>query len=123
MGVAVYTLRKSDRNSSVATLVTLNDGFRQAWQRFLSAEGERRDYEFAELMNLLEIACAIDKEKSLVGVSRELAREYLGHVVQLLELNDDAQNRIAAAAHDPTTFKYIRLFQARARRRNRLTRN
>lgn len=107
--VAVYAIRRSNRNASVATVVTLNEGFRQAWHRFLTAQGTARDYEFAELMNLLEIACAIEWEESLTGVSREIASEYLAQNLQLLQSNDYAREKIQAAVHAPTTFKYISL--------------
>jgi hypothetical protein len=114
--VAIYAIRRGNRNTSAATLVMLNDGFRQAWQRFFAAD-DNKDHEFSELMNLLEIACGIHKEKSLVGVSRELSQEYLEHVLLLLEANEDARRRIEAAIHTPTTFKYIARFRTKMRRR------
>lgn len=110
--IAIYAIRRGNKNSSVATLVTLNDGYRQAWQRFLAAKGDQREYEFSELMNLLEVGCAIDAEKSLVGVSREIAREYLTHALQLLDAHEEARRLTMAASHDPTTFKYVRRFRA-----------
>jgi len=92
-------------------MVTLNEAFRQAWHRFLSADTETgRQYEFSELMNLLEIGCAIYLERSLSGVSRELTEEYLGNTLSLLEANVDARRRIELMRHSKTTFKYIRLF-------------
>jgi hypothetical protein len=117
LGVALYAIRRSNRNSSVATLVTLNEGFRQAWQRYLSAAEATKDHEFSELANLLEIACGIHWEKSLFGVSRELSQEYVEHVLLLLEGNDDARQRLVRAVHAPTTFKYIGRFRAEMRKR------
>ena len=114
--MATYAVRRGNRNSSVATLVTLNDGFRQAWMRFFAADSNK-DHEFSELMNLLEIACGVHYEKSLVGVSRELSQEYLDHVLLLLEGNEDTRTRIASAIHAPTTFKYIARYRAKMRRR------
>jgi len=112
LGIAIYAVRKGNRNSSAATLVTLNDGFRQAWLRFLNAKDEQTmQAEFSELMNLIEIACAIYLEKSLSGVSRELAREYLEGILNLIKSNADARSRIEAMRHSPTTFKYIRKFR------------
>jgi hypothetical protein len=98
-------------------MVTLNDGFRQGWQRVFSPDANK-DHEFSELLNLLEIACGIHKEKSLVGVSRELSREYIEHVILLPEGNEDARRRMEAAIHTPTTFKYISWFRTDMRGRN-----
>jgi hypothetical protein len=115
--VAIYAIRRGNLNASVATLVTLNDGFRQGWQRVFSA-GADRDHEFAELLNLLEIGCGIHKEKSLVGVSRELSREYIEQVILLMEEDDDSRRQIEKAINTPKTFKYIAWFRQNMRRRN-----
>src|SRR6266849_6392399 len=71
--------------ASAATFVTLNEGFRQAWERCLRPQDEdATNYELAELLNLLEIACAIYLEKSLSGNSRKLISEYLESALSLL---------------------------------------
>jgi hypothetical protein len=119
LGVALYAIRRSSLSSSVATLVTLNDGFRQAWQRYLEATEQAKDYEFSELANLMEIASAIHMEKSLFGISRELSSEYLEHVLLLIEGNDDARRRLEAGIHKPNTFKYIASFRVSMRKRQR----
>ena len=111
---ALYAIRRSNKNSSAATLVTLYEGFRQAWQRFLDAKKANDDaglqYELSELLNLFELACGIYSEHSLVGVSRELAHAYIEESWVLLENNDDAKKRIRRMLTDPKTFKYIRKF-------------
>jgi hypothetical protein len=116
--VAVYTARRSNRASSVATLVTLNDGFRELWRSYFAAALEQKDHEFDELLNLLEIACGIHCEKSLVGIARELSQEYVEHVLLLIERSPEARARLERAVHAPTTFKHIARFRARMRRRN-----
>lgn len=74
--VAWFGIRRADNNSSASLLVTLNDGFRQAWQRYLSGKNdEQKQYELAELMNLLEIACALYNGGSLSGMSRKIVEE------------------------------------------------
>ena len=110
-------IRRSDRNSSIASLITLNDNFRQAWARFLSAQGEAKAYEFDELLNMLEVASAIDGERSFVGAARELMREYLRSSLEIIESNAEAKRLMKEAATASTTFKYIREFEERERRR------
>lgn len=116
--VAVYTVRRSNRTSSVATLVTLNDGFRELWRSYFAAAPEQKDHEFDELLNLLEIACGIHCEKSMVGVARELSREYVEHLLLLIERSPEARAHLERALHTPNTFKYIGRFRRRMRRRN-----
>jgi len=84
---------------------------RQGWERFLRAEDEpAKQYQFAELLNACEIACAFCVKKVFVGVSHELLTEYLDDVMHLLDTNDDAKSRLEALIHSPTTFKYIRRY-------------
>jgi hypothetical protein len=118
LAVAVNTVRRSNRTSSVATLVTLNDGFRELWKSYFAAAPEQKDHEFFELLNLLEIACGIHCEKSLVGIARELSQEYVEHVLLLIERTPEACARLEHAVHAPTTFRYIARFRARMRRRD-----
>ena len=73
LGVSWYGIRRSNKTTSTGTLVTLNEGFRQAWGRFLSDEVEDREYELAELMNLFEIACAAYDEGSIHGQLSHIA--------------------------------------------------
>lgn len=116
--VSRYAIRKSNRNSSCATLVTLNEGFRQAWQRFLSAENTERQYEFAELMNLFEIACAIQAERSLSGNSQGLMEDYLDRTLSLLENNEDSRLRMLQMLDSQNTFIYVQRFlESRSRPR------
>lgn len=116
LGVPVFSIHRSNLNSSVSSFLALNEGFRQAWVRYIHSDAEQRDHEFAELMNLLEIACAVQLEGSLFGVSRELTAEYIKESLTLLDEHEDARVRYERAIHSPTTFKYIRMFRARMRR-------
>lgn len=112
--VSWYAIYRGNRNSSAATLVALNDGFRQGWQRYLDAKSEsNRHYEFAELANLFEIACAILHEGSLFGVSRKLTRAYLTQTLKLIMGNGDARERLRVLRDAPDTFEYLKKFLLR----------
>jgi hypothetical protein len=106
--VAWYGIRRSNRTTSAATMVTLNEGFRGAWGRFLAAQGESRSYELAELLNLFEIACAIYIEKSLTGNSRKLMAEYLEGILRVLVANEYTCQEITPLLQTPSTFIFIK---------------
>ena len=91
--VSWFGIWRANRTTSAATLVTLNEGFRQAWTRFFDAQQEGQHYELAELLNLFEIACAIYLEKSLSGNARALMFEYLDNVLQHLVRNSTRMSR------------------------------
>lgn len=108
--IAWRALRRADLSSSAATLLSLNEAYREAWARFLGTEEANRQYEFSELMNLIEIGAAIYIEKALTGAARELHEEYLRDVLKIIENHTDARNRIEEMRHSSTTFKYTKKF-------------
>ena len=66
------------------------------------------NYELAELLNLLEIACAIYLEKSLSGNSRKLIFEYLDSVLSLLIKNSSLNDRVPRLLQTEKTFIFIK---------------
>jgi hypothetical protein len=111
IGVACYTVYKTNRSSSVATYVSINEAFRQAWDRFFEAVDQRARYkELCNLMNLLEMSCAIHQEHSLVGISKGMLKTYLNDVLKLLIEDEYANSQIARMMHSSDTFEYIKEF-------------
>jgi hypothetical protein len=111
LAVAWFAIVRGNKNSSAAILITLNDLFRQGWQRFLSeTDSNKRQFELAELFNLFEIACAIHSEKALVGVSRELMTEYLNFTLDHLQENKEAMAAFERLTQTDETFRYMRQF-------------
>jgi hypothetical protein len=111
-----YGVYRGNRNSSAASLIALNEAWRQAWERYLLAEGDvAKQHQFAELLNILEIACALKIKRVLTGPSREILTEYLDGVLTLLKSSNDAKDRLGNLIHAPTTFKYIGQYLRRLR--------
>jgi hypothetical protein len=124
IGYAVRSLARSCKNSSAASYITLNGEFRQAWRRYFDArrrlaartsqslpiEEWEVQAEFSELLNVFEIACAIHLEGSLVGVTADLAKNYLATTLYALEDDSDSMERLAKAIHSPTTLEHVRAF-------------
>lgn len=118
--VSYLAIVRGNKNGSAASLITLNEAFRQAWERFLGAEGDDlRKHQFAELVNLLEIACALEFDKALVGKPRELLTEYLSDVFDMLNENEMARRLIAELISGPSTMKYVRKFIERRKKMRR----
>lgn len=114
--VALLALRRSDKNTSAATLVTLNEAFTAAWQRYLAPKA-KRDFEFGNLANLLEIGCAFHHEGSIHGASKEILGHYLESILGMIEELPDARKRLQALREDPDNFKYIIRFLTKRRTR------
>jgi hypothetical protein len=112
LGISVYAILRANKTTSASTLVTLNEGFRQAWERCLQTppEADAANYNLAELLNLLEIGCAIYQEKSLTGNSRELMADYLGNVLSLLIKTQGFNDRALHLLQTERTFIFIKKF-------------
>jgi hypothetical protein len=108
--LAAYAIYRSNRNTSAATLVTLNEALRQAWDRLLPPGGNIDVSQFAELMNLFEIACAISLERSLAGNSKSLMAHYLNSVSKMLINNQTTKSEIPKLLHEKSTFQYVKKF-------------
>jgi hypothetical protein len=81
---ANHAIGRANKTTSAATMVTLSEGFRSAWGRLVSAEEQQKSDEVAELLNLLEIACAIRMEGCLSGNSARLLEDYLKSVLRIV---------------------------------------
>lgn len=112
LGISIYAILRANKTTSAATLVTLNEGFRQAWERCLHAmpEPDATSYNLAELLNLFEIACAIYLEKSLTGKSRKLMYEYLGSNLSLLIRTPVINDQALRLLQTKETFIFIKKF-------------
>jgi hypothetical protein len=112
--ISWYAIVRANKTTSAATLVALNEGFRQAWERCLQLRPTEQQaeltYQLAELLNLLEIACGVYLERSVSGNSRQLLVEYLNGVLSLLIKNPSFSNQIPQLLQTEKTFIFIKRF-------------
>lgn len=121
LSVAIFTVWRSDRNASAATLVTLYEALRSAWGRYLQAEApERREFEVAELANLLELACAVYLDGGVHGAAREMLGEYLNEVLEILGSDREMRKQLSELKERPNTYKYLKRFLTQARLQGKL---
>lgn len=112
LGISLYAIVRANATTSAATFVTLNEGFRQAWDRCLQpgAGQGAENAGLAELLNLLEIACAIYLEGSVSGNSRGLIAEYLNSVLSLLTKSPVLNPQVPPLLQTKDTFIFIKKF-------------
>ncbi len=110
LAVAFLAIRRGDNNSSAALLVTFNENFRSSWQRILHSDESDRQFELAELMNLVEIACLIQREKSIHGRAAKLLDDYIKQAVGHVLHNQSLASEIPSLFQDETTFENITYF-------------
>jgi hypothetical protein len=122
--VAIFTLRRGNKNSSVASMIPLNAEIREMWDQYTAsitsiAFTSLQELEVLELevlsklerlMNVLEIAAAIEVEGTLSGVSRVLMRDHLERLLNEIMDNDYTSAQVSRLFQDETTYIFIRRF-------------
>jgi hypothetical protein len=105
---AARQLSLGRKAASAGVTIPLNDAFRERWSAFFAAETDKeRKYQFAELANALEIACAISRDKVLYGASKDVLEHYLVGAFQVIESSADATQLLGQLLETPKTFENI----------------
>jgi hypothetical protein len=122
-GLSIYAISRANKTTSAATLMVLNEGFRQAWERCLKQSQTPTDlsYNVAELLNLIEIACAAYIERSVSGHSRTLLIEYLNSGLSIIISTPLLNDRVPKLLQDEKTFIFIKKFLRKKKRRAALS--
>jgi hypothetical protein len=115
--VTARQLRIGRKAASAGAFIALNESLRQAWLHFSNIDDGRKQYAFADVMNLLESACVIFDEKIFVGKVETLLEDYLCHVFILIQDSDDARGRIEQMILTDRTFEHIVRFLRQHRKR------
>ncbi|HEY1721056.1 MAG TPA: hypothetical protein VGG27_07405 [Magnetospirillaceae bacterium] len=110
---AFRAIRRSDQNASAATLVAIQEAFRTTWDAYFAADADGKGYRLGDLANVLETACAIDKEKIFVGAMQMLLHEYLVSVLRDIKGSPEVRKKLRELAQNDRTFEYLRGFLKR----------
>ena len=116
--VAARQLFHGRRGTSAAALIALNESFRQAWLQFTNAGTEdAKQHNLADVMNLLDLTCAIFEDRLFVGRGGQLLEDYLCDTLILIGQSQDARPRIEAMMMTEKTFEHVVRFLQRHRDR------
>ncbi len=105
-------------------MIPLNAEIRDMWDGYVSSFttiGTKSPYEFSQLereilvklerlMNVLELAAAIEVEGTLSGVSRILMSDYLRRTLDDIISDDYTNSKVSELLQDDTTYIFIRRF-------------
>ncbi len=105
-------------------MIPLNAEIREMWEQYVESFGSAPSETALELetlergiatklerlMNVLEIAAAIEVEGTLSGVSRQLMRDYLRRMLDIIISDDYTNSRVSDLLQDEKTYIFIRRF-------------
>jgi hypothetical protein len=105
---AIIQFSLARRAGSAATVIPLFDGFRDCWVAYRGSKTESdRNFYFAELVNTLEVACAISRDRVLAGATQYVLEQYIVSVFQLIEGSPDALKSLTGLSQTSETFENI----------------
>lgn len=109
-GLAYWTLRKGNINSSAALSLTISEAYSSGWTKFLEAPPQFEKYELGELLNKLESGATLFHEGAFVGLAKTLQEKAIKNAIKVL--SEDLLNRQNARElmDQETTFKELRKF-------------
>ena len=68
------------------------------------------DFEFGEILNLLEGTCHLYNQQTIHGATREMIRDYLREILPAVFQDKESKKRIAKSFSGQNTFCHIRRF-------------
>ncbi|PZA09623.1 hypothetical protein DNX69_22940 [Rhodopseudomonas palustris] len=96
---------------SATALIALAQSFRSGWYLVRTSKNDdERGYHFADLMNELEIACAVIRDEVFFDKSKDLLECYLLDVFDGIERDEQTLALLRPCLADATTFENIRVF-------------
>lgn len=105
------SLNLQSRAHDLASHLMLTERFSDAWRKFRAAEpGDDRDYEFTEILNLIEGVCLLHNRGALHKSTREIMGDYLKEVIEHFHKNDYARERVKKTMSSETTYAEMRSF-------------
>lgn len=103
------SLRLQARATDGSSYLELMARFSDAWRRFRDAD-EHKDYEFRELLNLIEASCHLCRYGVLGRASKEMMEESLKENIKGIVENSYSRPHLKQAVSGPKTFSEMRRF-------------
>ena len=98
------------RAADFSSYLGLMDRYSQAWRGLKEASEDDKDFEFRELLNLIEATCHLYNRKRLGSATRTQIAAYLKEILGGIQKSDYAMKHIVDAISGPETFKEIASF-------------
>jgi len=110
-GVAYWTLRKGNINSSASLSLAISETYSSAWSRYLEATDPHIEkYELGELLNSLESGATLFHQGAFVGLAKALQEKAIKNAVKVLSEDPVNRDNARELMDQATTFRELRKF-------------
>ena len=105
--------RLQARSKDYSNYLDLMTRFSKAWRQFRVAKKSDKEYEFRELLNLIEASCHLLRHGALGPASKEMLKDYLSETISSIIVNENYKHHLQEAISGERTFCEMKRFALR----------
>ena len=107
---AAWAIHRQTHALDLSSYFQFTEQFSNKWREFKNAEKKDKEFEFVEVLNLLETASHLYNRRIIHGATRNMVRDYLREVIRDVFQNEYAKEVISKNYSGPDTYAHIRQF-------------
>ena len=107
---ARLAMRRQVHALDLSSYFKFTEKFANKWRKFKNADEKDKEFEFVEVLNLLETASHLYNRRIIHGATRNMVRDYLREVIRDVFQNEYAKEVISKNHSGPDTYAHIRQF-------------
>lgn len=105
-----WWIRRQVQVADINNYFRIQEKIPQAWRKFRDESEEKKDFEFIELLNLLETVSELYNSRIIHGSTRKMVRDYLSEVLPRLLTDEYAVSRLKNTRSGSDTYSEIERF-------------
>ena len=110
LGFTAWWIRRQARTNDLKSYLQLREQFTNGWRKFRDAEEKKKEFEFIEVLSLLEAASHLYNQSIFYGATKKMVGNYLQEVILDVFKNEYAKKQFINSRSSPTTYSEIRNF-------------
>ena len=107
LGFTAWWIRRQARTTDLKSYLQLREQFSSSWRKFRDAEEHNKDFEFVEVLSLLEAASHLYNQSIFYGATKKMVGSYLLEVIKDVFKNEYAKKQFLNSRSSPTTYSEI----------------
>ena len=105
-----WWIRRQVKAIDINNYFQIQEKFSHAWRKIRDESKEKKDFEFIELLNLLETASTLYNNRIIHGSTRKMVKDYLSEVILYISTNEYAVSCLKNTRSGPNTYSEIKRF-------------
>lgn len=112
LGYTAWWIRRQAKTNDLKSYLQLREQFANGWRKFRDAEekNKNKEFEFIEVLSLLEGTCHLYNKSIFYGATKEQVRDYMREVIPKVLENEYAKQQFINSISSPNTYSEIRKF-------------